>query len=119
MAARFRDPGETGPMAPIRTKQQLVPSVLDRLLEYDPEVSRELAKQRNQVLRELKDSVRRDLNNLLNTRIRCLSLPLGLEELKRSLVNYGTPDLTGATLGSSKERDEFCRTLERIINQHE
>jgi type VI secretion system protein ImpF len=106
-------------MAEIRADQPLVPSVLDRLLDFAPEVSREPPLKRTQVLREMKQSLRRDLENLLNTRTRCLSWPPELEELKQSLVNYGIPDLTGATLGSTKEREEFCRTLQVIIREHE
>ena len=73
--------------------------MLDRLIDHEPEVRRESPRSRNQVLRELKQSVRRDLENLLNTRVRCVPLPPELKELKQSLVNYGIPDLTGASLG--------------------
>ena len=73
--------------------------MLDRLLDHEPDVRREAPRSRNQVLRELKQSVRRDLENLLNTRVRCIPLPPELKELKQSLVNYGIPDLTGASLG--------------------
>jgi type VI secretion system protein ImpF len=106
-------------MPQVKPDQPLVASVLDRLIDYEPAVSREPPRKRTQVLRELKQSVRRDLEDLLNTRIRCLALPPGLDELKQSLVNYGIPDLTGAPVGSSKEREEFCRTLQGIIRQHE
>jgi type VI secretion system protein ImpF len=106
-------------MARVRPNQQLVPSVLDRLLDDDPEVRREPAASRNQVLRELKMSVRRDLENLLNTRVRCLMPPEQCKELKQSLVNYGIPDITGSDLGSSHDRDEFCRVLQNVIRQYE
>lgn len=106
-------------MADIHPEQQLIPSVLDRLLDFEPEVSREPPKKRNQVLREMKQSVRRDLESLLNTRTRCLSWPAEFDELKQSLVNYGIPDLTGATLGTPKERADFCRNLQGIIRQAE
>jgi len=62
-------------MAKIKAEQPLVPSVLDRLLDDDPGVSREPARNRHQVLRELKQAVRRDLENLLNTRVRCQAGP--------------------------------------------
>ena len=85
-------------MARIRPDQPLVPSVLDRLLDFEPEVNREAPRSRNQVLRELKQSVRRDLENLLNTKTRCVPCPPHLEELKQSLLNYGIPDFTSASL---------------------
>ena len=55
----------------VRDDQPLVPSVFDRLLDDEPDNSRETAASRRQVLRELKQSVGRDLENLLNTRQRC------------------------------------------------
>jgi len=50
------------------TQESLIPSVLDRLLDDDPASAREAPKARTQVLRELKQSVRRDLEWLLNSR---------------------------------------------------
>jgi type VI secretion system protein ImpF len=106
-------------MAEIRTDQLLLPSVLDRLIDHDPEVRKEAAQNRNQLLRDLKLAVRRDLENLLNTRVRCVPWPAELKELKQSLINYGIPDLTGASLGSSKEREEFRRTVHSVILSYE
>jgi type VI secretion system protein ImpF len=106
-------------MARINPEQPLVVSMFDRLLDDEPGVSTEPAKGRVQVLRELKQSVRRDLENLLNTRTRCLAWPPGLKELKQSLVNYGLPDFTGADLGSAKERERFCGVVQTVIRQHE
>jgi type VI secretion system protein ImpF len=106
-------------MSRIRPDQPLVPSVLDRLLDAEPDVSREAPRNRNQVLRDLKMSVRRDLENLLNTRRRCLPWPAGLKELKQSLVNYGIPDFMGMSLGTANDREEFCRTLQTLLRQCE
>lgn len=106
-------------MARIREDQPLAPSVLDRLLDFDPQTSREAPKSRYQLLRELKDSVRRDLENLLNTRVRCGTWPAGLDELERSLVNYGIPDMTGALLSAPREREAFCRLIQEAIRRHE
>lgn len=106
-------------MARINPEQPLVVSVLDRLLDDEPEVSTEPAQSRVQVLRALKQSVRRDLENLLNTRTRCLSWPPGLKELKQSLLNYGLPDFNGADLGSTKAREQFCGLVQAVIRQHE
>jgi type VI secretion system protein ImpF len=106
-------------MARIRPDQPLLPSVLDRLLDFEPETSREAPKNRAQVLRELKESVRRDLENLLNTRQRNLTWPPNLTELERSLLNYGIPDITALSMGAGKERQEFCRQLQSVILKHE
>lgn len=106
-------------MANIRSDLPLIPSVLDRLIDAEPDQSREAPRSRNHVLREVKLSVRRDLENLLNTKTRCLSWPPHLEELKQSLVNYGIPDFTSASMGSKKEREEFCRVLQIVMRQNE
>jgi type VI secretion system protein ImpF len=104
-------------MAEIRQDQALRPSVLDRLIDKEPETKRESPRSRSQLIRELKVSVREDLEHLLNTRVRCVPFPPALKELKQSLVNYGIPDLTGSALGSSKERLEFCRIIQGVISQ--
>jgi type VI secretion system protein ImpF len=70
-------------------------------------------------LRELKLSVRRDLENLLNTRRRCESWPEHLTELERSLVNYGIPDVTGLDLAGARNRQDFQRLLEAVIRRSE
>jgi type VI secretion system protein ImpF len=106
-------------MAKIKADQPLVPSVLDRLLDDDPATTREAARGRNQVLREMKLAVRRDLENLLNTRRRCKSWPNGLDELHKSLVNYGLPDFVGSALSSGRSREEFCETIAEIIRAFE
>jgi type VI secretion system protein ImpF len=106
-------------MARSSNERLLLPSVLDRLLDYEPEMSREAVPTANQLLRDLKQSVRRDLENLLNTRARLQSWPAHLRELQQSLINYGLPDFTGVNLGSSKDRDDFCRIIQAVINQLE
>ncbi len=106
-------------MAYTPASQPLIPSVLDRLLDDEPANTREAPKSRTQVLRELKQSVRRDLENLLNTRWRSTSWPPHLTELDVSLASYGIPDVSGADLGSARQREEFRRTMERVIRSFE
>ncbi len=53
------------------TTQALTPSIFDRLLDYDPTQKVEPQANRSQVIRELRESVRRDLEFLLNTRQSC------------------------------------------------
>jgi type VI secretion system protein ImpF len=106
-------------MMEINPDQPLLPSVLDRLIDDEPTVHREAPKSRNQSLRELKTSVRRDLENLLNTRVRALPWPGELKELKQSLVNYGIPDLTGVSVGSKEDQEKFARTVRDAILMYE
>ena len=71
------------------------------------------------MLRELKQSLRRDLENLLNTRRRCQGWPDDLDEWNVSLVNYGIPDIAGADLGSAENREEFRRAVDETIRRFE
>jgi type VI secretion system protein ImpF len=67
-------------------------------------------------IRELKRAVARDLEALLNTRREALDeLPESLEEVRRSLVTYGLPDFTAASLQSSRDRTRIRRALEDTI----
>jgi type VI secretion system protein ImpF len=67
-------------------------------------------------IRELKRAVARDLEALLNTRQEALEeLPESLEEVRRSLVTYGLPDFTSASLLSSRDRARIRRALEDTI----
>src|SRR5262249_26747010 len=106
-------------MPEIRPDQPLIPSVLDGLIDNEPDIRREAPRSRNQLLRDLKQTVRRDLENLLNTRIRCVPWAPEMKYLKQSLVNYGIPDLTGSSPVSPKEREEFRRTIEAVVKQYE
>jgi type VI secretion system protein ImpF len=99
--------------------QPLVPSVFDRLLDDDPTNSREAPTSRRQVLRDLKRSVGRDLENLLNTRQPCCQWPAELDELEQSLVNYGIPDFTGVNMSAGSERERLRGLVQRLIEQFE
>ena len=95
-------------------KKLMVP-VLDRLLES----TNDRPQQSYLQLRQLRESVRRDLENLLNTRYCFLSPPSELTEVKKALPNYGLPDLSTINLNSSKALNDFCRQVEKTIQQFE
>ena len=97
--------------------------MLDRLLDDDPNQQAELERSRAQLLRELKQSVRRDLENLLNTRV-CLypiatPIPEHWKNLENSLVNYGIPDFGGLLMGSRSERENLRTRIESAIRHFE
>jgi type VI secretion system protein ImpF len=106
-------------MTRVRKDQPLVPSVLDRLIDEQPEQQREAAKGRGQLLTDVRNSIRRDLENLLNTRFRCLSWPDDLTELEQSLASYGIPDVAGANLASESGRRQFLKIVEQTIRNFE
>ena len=106
-------------MPPIRPDQPLVPSILNRLIDDDPGVSSEPPRNRSQLLLDMKLAVRQDLENLLNSRRRNVSLPTRLPELAQSLLSYGVADFSGAGPATSKQREAFCRALEEVIRLNE
>jgi type VI secretion system protein ImpF len=69
-------------------------SVLDRLIDYEPGISREPASSRSKTLKQLKETVRRDLEWLLNTREVAGGHTVDSVELSKSLAAFGLPDFT-------------------------
>ncbi len=91
-------------------------SVLDRLIDYEPEVTREAPASRGKSLRQLKQSVRRDLELLLNTRQVVGGIPPDLKELSNSLAAYGLPDYSSASVRSASDQHRMRRSLVSLIN---
>ena len=94
----------------------IVASVLDRLMDDEPGLSREPVPERTQSLRQLEGAVARDLEAMLNTRREALEeLSEDFKEVNRSLVNYGLPDFTSYSLMGEKDRARIRRILEENI----
>ncbi len=106
-------------MARVDLDLPLQPSVLDRLIDEDPDRQSDQPKSRGQSLAELRAAVRRDLEAILNTRHRCRSWPAALTELERSLLNYGIPDFTSAFMGTEASREWFREAVEDAIRRCE
>lgn len=96
------------------------PTLFDRLSDAAPHLDTEAVPLRRWSVEELKESVARDLETLLNTRA-----TVGAEgfdrfpEAARSLATYGMSDFVGMSLANPADRDRICRTLERSIARHE
>lgn len=97
----------------------LMPSVLDRLVDLEPRMSSEPANQRYLRLDDLKAAVRRDLEWLLNTRKMVADVPAEFEELKRSVVTYGVPDISGVHIEHKVESANLKTALENAIKMFE
>ena len=102
-------------MARINNEARITPSVLDRLLDFEPELSREAAASRAKNLRQLKQSVRRDLEWLLNTRQTDDRIGPELKELSRSLAAYGLPDFSNANTKNPSDEKRMRRALENLL----
>jgi len=96
-----------------------LPSVLDRLFDDDPTSSGEKPMTVARLGAALREAVRRDLEDLLNTRRRPFPVPDGLEDLENSSFEYGIPDFSGANLASIERRRRYLKSIEDIIRRHE
>ena len=99
-----------------RTVQQ---SLLDRLIDLSPQERSEPAVTWAQSVRELKRSVRRDLESLLNTRRTAKPATDALPELKASLYNYGLPDISSMSRDAHDSRTRLLRLVEDAISMYE
>ena len=71
-------------------------------------------------LEELKDTVARDLESLLNTRAVVHEDKLKpYPECSKSIIAYGLNDFAGMSLASTDDRAYICRCLEKSIGCHE
>ncbi len=93
----------------------VTPPVLDRLIDVDPAASSDPPASRSQSVRQLKASLRRDLEWLLNTRRNPDEVPETYQELFRSLYNYGLPDITSMGLNSPRDRQRLLLMVEQTI----
>lgn len=103
----------------IGKKQELRPSILDRLMDDEPHIQIEQDKNRTQYLRELRNSVKRDLESLLNTRYRMQSPPEDLKEIEFSILNYGLPDLATVNIADIEKKRAFTKNLEKTLRTFE
>src|SRR5579884_1025779 len=94
-------------------------SLIDRLIDNDPRTPTDPYVTRAQSVRQLKGSLRRDLEWLLNTRRVAVPVPESMVELSRSLYNYGLPDFSSYSLNSTKDRARLLRAIESTISLFE
>ena len=99
-------------------KSSLLPSILDRLIEPKEGDSADLGS-RGQSVRELEEAVRRDLQDLLNTRRTAIDGFPEDVELSRSLLTFGLPELSGFNPTVPDQRKSLQEIIERTIRQFE
>lgn len=92
-------------------------SVLDRLLDDQPDGHD--GPLRAHTLSDLRNAIRRDLEELLNTRRRVVGWPEDLTELSNSILNYGVPDILAENLATEAKRREVVAQLEGAIRRWE
>lgn len=93
-------------------------SVLDRLIDLEPNSLVEAPPSRAQSVRMLKSAARRDLEWLLNTRS-FRDPDVSLKETNRSLYVYGLPDFSTYTMASAADQTKLLRHLLAAIKLFE
>jgi type VI secretion system protein ImpF len=102
-------------MAELTPREHLQPSLLDRLTDLHPTSKTDTLEERVMSLRRLRQSVIRDLEWLLNTACLETSQELsGYSEIRRSVLNYGIPDMSGSP-ASSKDITSIERDIRQAI----
>lgn len=103
----------------VHYKQPLQQSLLDRLIDDTPGQKDAGKHRRGFDLRALRQCVRRDLENLLNSRVQWHTWPESYHELTQSLLNYGLPDFSVMIVDSEEGRTQLCRSVEQTIRRFE
>ena len=106
-------------MARVDKNKNLRPSILSRLFDDNPKNKSEKDTDQHQKLKQLRKNVRRDLENLLNTRIRVGEPDEDFSELKKSLISYGLPDLATVNISDKVKRNAFVKDLETLLREFE
>jgi len=110
-------------MAERETKRELLGpvtlSVLDRLLDDEHKSKVEGPLTHSKSLAQLKVAIRRDLENLLNTRCTIEPLPESSAETRRSVFNYGVPDITEIGQNFLYEKERLLAEIESAVRLFE
>ncbi|BBO73295.1 hypothetical protein DSCW_07120 [Desulfosarcina widdelii] len=88
-------------------------SLLDRLIDTDPSESQESVQHRLLNVGQVKASVARDLENLLNSRRMITPIPEGMRHLADSVVTYGLKDFTAKNTASMDAIQAIRKDVER------
>jgi type VI secretion system protein ImpF len=106
-------------MAELTPKERLQPSLLDRLTDEEPDKQQESRDRRVLSPRQLRKSVIRDLQWLLNaTDLATVQDLSAYPQVIDSVLNYGLPDLAGKNV-SALSADILERDLRRAIQRFE
>ncbi|HFQ81461.1 MAG TPA: type VI secretion system baseplate subunit TssE [Desulfobacterales bacterium] len=102
----------------MNSSQSVQGSILDRLIDREPKVSREPV-QDGLSAGQIIEVVARDLENLLNTRRSILVPPASYHEMNNSLFVYGLPDFTSRNQASVSVRSQLRLEIEKTISRFE
>ncbi|HEY4079210.1 MAG TPA: type VI secretion system baseplate subunit TssE [Burkholderiaceae bacterium] len=115
-------------MAELSSRDRLQPSLLDRLLDHEPQQNKEGLDARVLTRQQLRAAVLRDLSWLFNAtrpepepasvRVDELAMWREFDQARNSVLNYGMPAFAGVTL-SSMDMRAIERSTEEVIRNFE
>jgi type VI secretion system protein ImpF len=94
-------------------------SVMDRLLDFEPRQSGDAPLSWSESVSRLRNSVRRDLEWLLNTRRISEPASDDFPEVQASVYHFGLPDITSLSRDSSDTPELLRRRIEACIRLFE
>jgi type VI secretion system protein ImpF len=94
-------------------------SVLDRLLNYEPGLAGDRPLSWSESVARMRDSVKRDLEWLLNTRRISEPASDDFPEVQQSVYHFGLPDITSLSRDSSDTPEQLRRQIEECIRLFE
>jgi type VI secretion system protein ImpF len=104
----------------VKGKQENIQaSILDRLIDREPQLSRESVQYRLLNFSQIKAAVIRDLENLLNTKSQIMPVPAAYNEVNESVFVYGLSDFTSHNPKSPSVRQVLRQTIEKTISKFE
>ncbi len=90
-------------------------SVLDRLIDNEPNLRSDPPVSRAQSMRQLRAALKRDLEWLLNTRRSVEAVTDASFHSEHSVFNYGLPDLTSLGVHSVHDQNRLLRMIEATV----
>lgn len=102
-----------------RFEKSVQGSLIDRLLDDDPETRSEVPVGRAESLRRFRASIKRDLEWLLNTITAPTGIPKSCPEAARSVITYGLPDMSTLSLQNAADAMYLLSSIEESIEVFE
>ncbi|HME25583.1 MAG TPA: type VI secretion system baseplate subunit TssE [Acetobacteraceae bacterium] len=109
--------GRGGPSNRQTTRVQS--SLLDRLIDDAPDQAHDAPVSAADSMVALRNSVRRDLEALLNARRCWRSWPAHMTQLATSPIGYGIPDFASGAFSDARRREELRLEIETTIRRFE
>src|SRR5580700_3375309 len=93
--------------------------LLDRLIDTEPDNRFEVPMSRVESVRQLRLAVKRDLEWLLNSTRMPIEVPESCEEVDKSVLFYGLPDISSVSITDLTQQQRLQKSLEAAIEMFE